>query len=358
MLAPELTRPDVRVVSGQAALASLPEWTRFWQSLPPGPIGADPRWLAVLAEGLGHLPYAVEARIEGELAGLLPLALVRGPLFGRFLVSLPFVSSCGVLSEDSQLAEPLVERAIELADELRVKHLELRHSSPLEHPALTPSAASKVLMQRSLPDTAQRLWKDLDSKVRNQVRKGEKQSFVVEWGREDLLASFYAIFSRNMRDLGTPVFGRRMFLAILKHFSPAAEFCVVHLNSQPVAAALLVHGRGITKVPCASTLRQFNATNANMFLYWQLLQRAIERGSATFDFGRSTVGSGTERFKAQWGADAAPAVWQCYYRYYRRRCKADLRKESPLFATLTRAWRYLPLRVAEFVGPAIVCGIP
>jgi FemAB-related protein (PEP-CTERM system-associated) len=293
--------------------------------------------------------------VAGRLAGLLPLSFIRGPLFGRFLVSLPFVSCCGVLARDTLLVEPLVERAVRLADELRVKHLELRAAEPLAHAALSPSLADKVLMRRPLPPTVEALWKDLDSKVRNQVRKGEKQEFQVQWGRTEVLEDFYRVFSRNMRDLGTPVFGRRFFSALTQHFVGEAEFCVVRLNSQPVSAALLIHGRAITKVPCASALRQFNATNANMFMYWQLLKRAVERGAETFDFGRSTVGSGTEKFKAQWGAQATPAVWQCYFRLKKR---ADLRKESPVFAALSRAWRLLPVRVAEWVGPSIVGSIP
>lgn len=348
-------QPDIQVVSGAAALAAVPKWDDFARSLQPGAIGADPRWLSVLAEGMGHVPYTIEARAGDELRGLLPLALVRGPLFGRFLVSLPFVSSCGPLTADASLAQPLVARAVALADELRVKHLELRLPQPIENRAFGPAAATKVLMRRPLPGSADALWKDLDSKVRNQVRKGEKQSFEIAWGREEQLELFYCVFSRNMRDLGTPVFSRRFFAAILRHFGEGAEICSVKLKDQPVAAALLIHGRGITKVPCASALREFNATNANMFLYWQLLKRAVERGAGVFDFGRSTVGSGTERFKAQWGAEASPAVWQCYHR---RRRPADLRKESAAFALLARAWRLMPLRLAELVGPAIVRGIP
>jgi FemAB-related protein (PEP-CTERM system-associated) len=348
-------QPDIRVVSGAVALAAVGKWSEFCRTLPPEPIGADPRWLKVLAEGMGHVPYAIEAHMEGELRGLLPLALVRGPLFGRFLVSLPFVSSCGPLTADVSLAEPLVARAVSLADELRVKHLELRLAKPIVNRAFDPPAASKVLMRRPLPGSADALWKDLDSKVRNQVRKGEKQSFEICWGRGEQVESFYRVFSRNMRDLGTPVFSRKLFTAILHCFGEDAEICTLKIKEQPVAAALLIHGRGITKVPCASALREFNATNANMFLYWRLLKRAIERGAGVFDFGRSTVGSGTERFKAQWGAEASPAVWQCYHR---RRRPADLRKESPAFSLLARAWRLMPLRLAELVGPAIVRGIP
>ena len=348
-------QPEIQVVSGAAAATALPDWVAFSRALPPAPIGADPRWLAVLAEGMGHVPYAIEARESGQLCSLLPLALVRGPLFGRFLVSLPFVSSCGPLVADDSLVEPLVARAVALADELRVKHLELRLPQPIANRAFGPPAGSKVLMRRPLPGSSDALWKDLDSKVRNQVRKGEKQSFEIGWGGEEQLESFYRVFSRNMRDLGTPVFSRRFFASILRQFGEDAEICTLRLNDQPVASALLIHGRGTTKVPCASALREFNATNANMFLYWQLLKRGVERGAGQFDFGRSTVGSGTERFKAQWGAEATPAVWQCYQR---RRRPAELRKESPAFSLLARAWRLMPVRLAELVGPAIVRGIP
>jgi hypothetical protein len=157
-----------------------------------------------------------------------------------------------------------------------------------------------------------------------------------------------------MRDLGTPVYGKQFFASILRHFAASAELCVVSLHARPIAAALLVHGRGISEVPSASALRDFNSTNANMFLYWQLLKRAVERSQHTFDFGRSTSGSSTERFKAQWGAEASPALWECYF----RRKRSTLKKESAGFSLLSRAWRCLPLRVAELIGPSIVRGIP
>ncbi len=351
----ELPSCKVTVVRGDDAAVRQVAWTQFAGALPAAPLGADPRWLSVLRDGMGHRPYCLEASERGQLRAILPLAFVSSTLFGRFLVSLPFVSSCGVLTADASQVTPLVNRAVELADELRVKHLELRLEQPLEHPAFEPAHAGKVLMRRTLPDTIDALWKEIDSKVRNQIRKGEKQGFEVQWGSEGLLESFYRIFSRNMRDLGTPVFSRQFFASVLRHFGPAAEFCIVNLNDRPIAAALLLHGRGITKVPCASALREFSATNANMFMYWQLLKRAVDRSQATFDFGRSTVGSGTERFKSQWDAVAAPAHW---IRYVRGGKRADLRKESGSFALLSRAWKRLPLPLAEWLGPQIVRGIP
>jgi len=53
-----------------------------------------------------------------------------------------------------------------------------------------------------LPKTPEVLWKGLDAKVRNQIRKGQKANLSVAWGGPELLPDFYAVFSHNMRDLG------------------------------------------------------------------------------------------------------------------------------------------------------------
>src|SRR5439155_5882669 len=151
----------------------------------------------------------------------------------------------------------LCDAAVALANELRVRHFELRMEVAMDQPSLVRSTRNKVLMRRELPATVEGLWSDLDCKVRNQIRKGEKQGFDVAWGRDEQVPAFYEVFSRNMRDLGTPVFSRRLFLSIL-HYFPEAEICVLRLGGQPVASAFLIHGPNITEVPSASALRQYH----------------------------------------------------------------------------------------------------
>jgi FemAB-related protein (PEP-CTERM system-associated) len=287
--------------------------------------------------------------------GYLPLALVSSRLFGRFLVGLPYLNSGGVVAENDQAAVSLIDRAVQLADELDVRYLELRHERRYEHPALAHEVASKVHMRLRLPETANKLWNQLKAKVRNQVRKGREFNLAVRWGGEDLLPDFYDVFSRNMRDLGTPVYGRSLFRAIIGRLPEQAEFCVVRDGTRPVAAALLVHGQGVTEVPSASSLRQFSSTNANMLMYWHLFERAIERGQQTFDFGRSTIDSNTFRFKKQWGAEPHPAVWQYYVR---RGTVGDMRPESSRYRHFIRIWQRLPVALTRLVGPTIVRGIP
>ncbi len=341
-----------------AGFTSVPEaWTPFASRRPRTPLSYHPRWPLVLRDGLGHEPICLEAVRGSTLLGLLPLSFVSGPLFGRFLVGLPYLNYGGAQSDDPNAAALLIERAAGLADELKVKHLELRHERPIEAPgvALTTRSAAKVHMRLDLPRTSDALWKDLKASVRNQVRKGQKGAFTIVRGGHELLPDFYSVFSRNMRDLGTPVFGRSLFQAILDHFPDQAEFCVARDGPKAVAAALLLHGWDVTEVPSASSLRSYNPSNVNMLMYWELLARAIERGSAVFDFGRSTPDGPTFRFKRQWGALPHPGEWQYLVRHGQA---GDMRPDNPKYEHAIRIWKKLPVALTRLLGPPIVRGLP
>ena len=345
----------IRLLSGNSLADRLPKLIEFVQRPQFVSPAHHPLWLYVLRDGLGHVPFAIEAVHDETTCGFLPLGYLRSTLFGRYLVSLPYLNSGGVIADDEVIRRELIENAVALAQELRVKHLELRHEEPTEHPLLNGSLSSKVHMRLRLPDFPGPLWESLPAKVRNQIRKGEKSGLTVHWGRLDLLPEFYDVFARNMRDLGTPVYGKRFFAAILKYFPVEAELCVVRLAERAVAGALLIHGKGVTEVPSASSLREFNHTSANMLMYWHLLDRAIEREQSIFDFGRSTVNSSTFKFKKQWGAEPEGAVWQYHLRDGNT---VDLRPDNPKMQRLIRIWQQMPLGLTRWIGPSIVRGIP
>jgi serine/alanine adding enzyme len=352
----EALRMDIRCHSGGANLAAhLDRVTEFVYRGAEVPLSSHPGWLMVLERGLGHVPYGLEVVDQGVTCGWLPLAYVRSLLFGKFLVSLPYLNYGGVLADDIQISRILIDRAIELADRLDANYLELRHVEANDHPGLPTRVSSKVHMKLALLSDPGQLWKQLPAKVRNQVRKGQKNELQVVWGGEELLGDFYQVFSRNMRDLGTPVFGRKLFREILRQFPGQAEICLVRGEQKPLASALLLHGKKVTEVPSASSLRAFNHTNANMLMYWNLLERAMIKGQAVFDFGRSTPEGNTFRFKKQWGAMPQQAIWQYHVR---RGTVGDMRPENPRYQRFIRIWQRLPVGLTKLIGPMIVRGIP
>lgn len=346
---------SVQCWSGRDLAQEIPRLTAWWQRQENAPLNQHPKWLCVLERAFGQQAYLLEAARGSESVAHLPLIYMKSLLFGKFLVSLPYLNSAGLFGSDQQALRALVEAAVNLAERLDVQHLELRHETPFPHELLPTASLHKVHMRRALPSDAVALWSQLGPKVRNQVRKAEKHQFHVHWGGQDLLAAFYAVFSRNMRDLGTPVYSQSLFRNILEQFPQHAEICAVFDRAKPVSAALLLHGPETTEVPSASSLREYRNSCVNMLLYWRLLERALIRSSREFDFGRSTIDSATFRFKAQWGAVPQPAIWQ----YHIRRGNPELfRKENGRNQGLIRLWKRLPVPISCWLGPPIVRGIP
>jgi len=333
-----------------------------WPELPahgamPKLNGHSREWCNAVSKGLRHPLIVLTIRDDRSTpVAILPLMHVKSFLFGSFLVSLPYLNSGGVWAIDADAARQIVTHACDLADQLQVRHLELRHEVRVEHPKLTLERSDKVHLRLPLPRTNEELDKSFKSKLRSQIKKSNEYGLDARWGGEELLPHFYDVFSRNMRDLGTPVFSKELFRQILIAFGEShSDLCVVYRNQLPIASALLVHANGCTEVPSASSLREHNSTNANMWMYRHLLSRAIEHGSHTFDFGRSTQGSGTYQFKTQWGAKPCPATWQFYVRNGN---VENLRPDSNRNQRLIKLWKRLPLWLTRLAGPSIVRGIP
>jgi FemAB-related protein (PEP-CTERM system-associated) len=312
------------------------------------------RWRRVFEQGLGHRACYLVAERAGALVGVLPLVEVRSRLFGRALSSLPYVNYGGVLAVDAVAGEALVERARILAGERSLSFVVLRHRDR-QFTGL-PGRSHKVTMEMPLAATRDAMWDRLDRKVRNQVRKAEKSSVIVSAGGIELLDDFYGVFARNMRDLGTPVYSRELFAAILREFPIDARLHIGRLNGVPIAVALsYAYGESI-EVPSASSLREHRALCANHLIYWNIITTAIAEGRQLFDFGRSTPNDGTYNFKEQWGATPRPLWWE-YVLLNDHPLPADDRHSRKYEMTI-ELWKRLPLGVANALGPYIARLVP
>lgn len=311
-------------------------------------------WARLIERAFGHEARLLAATAGADVVGVLPLVIMRSRLFGRFVVSLPFLNAGGVLADGDAAAHALVEAASDVARETRAEYLELRHTAQ-RFPQLS-ARHHKVAMTLRLEPTAEAQWTALDRKVRNQIRKGEKSGLRVVEGGLEAVEPFYQVFARNMRDLGTPVFGIRLFEESLRTFPDNTRVLRVEHGDRTVAASI-VHWRGPTiEVIWASALREFNTLCANPFLYWHMLQFAINQGCSAFEFGRCTRDEGTFHFKQQWGAEPSPLVWE--YWTANGSIREDLNPKSATYSRASNLWRRLPVPVATLVGPRIVRGIP
>jgi FemAB-related protein (PEP-CTERM system-associated) len=342
--------PPAAVVSVECAPS---EWTEYVLRHVDATGYHEWVWRDVFERAFGCRPLYFAARRGTEIVGVLPTVFLNSWLFGRALVSLPFLNYGGVLADDDGAARALLTAAIGAAREHRCRHVELRHFR--QHFADLPCKRHKVTMRLPLRQMPA-LWDSLDRKARNQVRKAQKSGLTYAVGGAELLESFYGVFARNMRDLGTPVYSSRFFAEVLRAFPGRAQIHVVSHKSSPVAAGLTFETRGTVEIPWASSVRDFNALCPNHLLYWSMLEAASARGCTTFDFGRSTPQEGTYKFKEQWGAQPVPLCWE--YGLLTGRELPNSSPTNPKFRLAIAIWKKLPLPVANRIGPLIVRAIP
>jgi FemAB-related protein (PEP-CTERM system-associated) len=345
-----LAEPDVQVaVASESDQAAWDRFVSVHQTATGYHLWA---WRRVFERAFGHEPIYLLARVDGHVTGILPLVFINSRLFGRTMTSLPFLNYGGVAADSDAVAERLVEASGDLARARHCRHVELRHVSR-KFPHL-PFRQHKVAMLLQLGGD---MWERLDRKVRNQIRKAQKSNLTAERGGAELLPDFYAVFARNMRDLGTPVYSRRLFEEVLNAFPQQANVHIVRLAGQAIAAGLTYRSGTTVEVPWASSIRDHNALCPNHLLYWSVIEAAVEHGCEVLDFGRSTPGEGTYKFKEQWGAQPVPLHWEYHF------CNGtgtlpNVGPSNSKFQLAIEVWKRLPLAVATRIGPAVVRGIP
>lgn len=311
-------------------------------------------WKALIEDVFGHECGYLAARSgSGELAGVLPLVRVKSIVFGHYLVSMPFLNYGGPLGTADAVAA-LGAAAESEAQRSGAKLMELR--SRVELPLDMPVSHRKITVVLDLPGSTDLLFKSFAAKLRSQLRRPQKEGVTVRFGA-DQVEPFFLVFSRHMRDLGTPTLPRRFFEQVAARFAGDSLFGCAWYEGRPVAAGAGFRWGTEFEMTWASSLTEFNRIAPNMLLYWEFMQRAVAEGVTLFNFGRCTPDGGTHRFKRQWGSRDEQLWW------YQRTASGAPEAATPspdhgAFSLGPRLWKYLPLPVATALGPRIVRFIP
>lgn len=329
-------------------------WDDYVAAAPSACVYHDARWRSVFEEVFRHRCHYLAALDGDRVTGILPLVEMRSILFGRFLVSLPFVTYGGIAAGDGQAHRALAEAAIRLGQRRRASWIELRQR---ERAQLDwPCRQHKVALVVPLSAGAAELWARLSSRLRGKVRKAQRSGANFQAGDARNIPDFYRVFARNMRDLGTPVYPRRFFESVGRHFPQQTRVFIVRRAGLAVAAAFgLDDGRRL-QLPWICSDYRHAGDYMNEFLYWSVLEWAAGRGYLYADLGRSTAGGGNHRFKMQWNPEQIPLAW--HHWTPSGNGMPQLNPENPRYRLAIRLWQRLPLVVANFLGPRVVRFLP
>ncbi len=324
---------------------------------PEGTAFHRPAWLLATARGTGNRALALVAESAGNLSGYLPLTEAHSPLFGRVLVSSGFAVGGGVLAQDRRSAEALLTAAEELAQRRSCPAIELRGGClPEARNGWKVRTDSHLGFAAPLAgdDEAQLNW--IPRKQRAEVRKGLAGDLTVAIGNAPTdRAAHYAVYAESVRNLGTPVFPRSLFDAVLDAFGADADILTVWDGPAPVASVLSLYHKGAVMPYWGGGTWAARRLRANDRMYYELMLHARRRGCTTFDFGRSKTGSGPADFKKNWGFEGQPLAYASW-----TAPGAPPRDADPTSASNSakiELWKRLPLALANRIGPHIARGL-
>jgi len=314
-----------------------------------------PAWLRAIARGTGQQACGLCAERAGRIVGWLPLTLVHSVLFGRALVSSGFAVDGGILAHEPGVAARLAEAASEFALRRACAEIELRGGpTPAGFQQVTGKHAGFV-RDLAADDDAQLLA--IPRKQRAEVRRSLKNALTVTIGTHETdRAAHYACYAASVHNLGTPVFPRNLFDAVLRAFDGRADILTVWEGEQPLASVLTLYHQGTAYPFWGGGVWRARATRANERMYYALMCHArAAHGCTRFDFGRSKTESGPYHYKKNWGFEPQPLV---YSRWTAPGAEArDLDPTSDAFARKIALWKALPLPLASRLGPVIARGL-
>lgn len=307
-------------------------------------------WGRAIEQATGHVWHIIGARDNtGILIGALPVHHVRSRLFGNALVSSGFAVGGGILVSDERAIAPLADAAVALAAELGVDTIELRGAVQPDGWMIDSDSHLGFVRPLAVDQDAELLA--IPRKHRAEVRKALANGLSVETGqgRSDR-AAHYATYATSVRNLGTPVFPRKLFAAVLDQFGDAADILTVRHNDDAVASVLSLYWKGAVMPYWGGGTREARALRANEMMYFSLMDHARARGMERFDFGRSKVGSGPAAYKCNWGFVPEPLS---YTRWSATGQVRDMNPTSAKYRAMVRVWQHLPIGVANVIGPFI-----
>ena len=308
----------------------------------------------ILTESFGYQPaYYAVMDDANEVRGLLPLVQGRDLTLSKAAVSLPFVNHLDICADSDSVRQFVMEHLPSVRTVLGLNYLTLRlKDQALDDPGWQQNRQHYTFLL-PLSDEENEVLSLSSSANRNHVRKVYKNNWFAASFDRGHLDAFYRVYVRRMKELGSPSPSIRFFRQFFTSMPDRAHLltAIAQDTGEVVGGMLLLASSGDKTLyyPYGAGLVAYNNRYLNNFLYWEAVRLGIRLGLKTLDLGRSQAGSGTYRYKEQWGAVPQQLL---YAVYPTRGSGGDLDKNKlHLFIEL---WKMLPAGLTDRLGPQLI----
>ena len=312
-------------------------------------------WLDMLARFYGYsvIPL-ISTNTPGHITGFLPLCLIQSPITGRRLVSLPFSDYCPLLASDECNADNLIDQAIDLAQQQKVRYLELRTGYNELLAKRNDMVEEHLYVRWLLPlsDDPDTVWTNLRKPVQHQIKKSRKLGVQVRIAqhREEMAYYYRLHLQTRCKKHGMPAQPRAFFFDVWDTFASkgAVQLLLAEYQGCVIASMILLASGSTVRYAYGASDENYLHLAPNNLLLWTAITWGCTHNYQTLDLGRTACDNeGLMEFKRRWGAIIEPLP---YYYFPRTAGLASTSERSWKFRLLTSCWRKLPLQVAGPLG--------
>jgi len=311
-------------------------------------------WRRVLERAFPHRAHYLYTMRDGAVSGVLPLFASGEKPFSRALSSVPVGVAGGVLASDDESARILRAGARAIAEREKIGYIEYKSEKRVFDDLKTKDDLYFGFRQELFDDREKQL-NAIPRKSRAVLREGERARLTFEYNRTDL-EPFLDLYALSLRNLGTPMFPRELFVASLEELGDRCDFASVRESGRVVGVVMNYYFRDVMLPFFAGVLPDARDVGVNNYIYWCMLETGYARGFRTFDFGRSKKDTGPFKFKENFGMAPIPLEYQ--YDLVLVDELPNINPTNPKYAKAIETWKKLPVPLTRAIGPFLSRRIP
>jgi FemAB-related protein (PEP-CTERM system-associated) len=312
-------------------------------------------WLDLITKLYGYsiIPLTT-TNANGKITGFLPLCSIHSPVTRRRLVALPFSDFCPLLAVDEVSANDLIDQAVSIAQQQRVRYLELRTGLNEVLPKRSDLIEGNLYVRwlLSLSTDPDLTWSNLRKPVQHQVKKSRKLGVQVRIAqqRDDVKHYYRLHLQTRCKKHGMPAQPQCYFFNLWDMFaaSGAMQLLLAEHQGTIIAGMILLSSGTSMRYAYGASDDRYLELAPNNALMWTAIELGCTLGYQTFDMGRTACDNeGLMEFKRRWGAIKEPLP---YYYYPQMAGLASTSETSWKYRLLSSSWKKLPLEVAGPLG--------
>ncbi len=326
------------------------------------PYCCTPAWIGLCRKVFGYEVKAFSIRRDSARIGGFMYAVVRSPIFGTRLVSMPFSDEGAIWFKSGEVPDVQSMKAVrdavtEILDkdarDLGADYAELRGAEIIfkdgerDERFICASPYTRFVLNTSA--TYASLRERFQTNLIKNLRKADKYISVTETREPEGVADVYEIYARQMREFGSPPLPVAYFEHLLHE--GLGRLFIARANGCPAAMLFTLEHNGTRFADINAGSPELEEFFPKIRLFDETIRSACGANLPAYDLMRTRPGSGVHAHKQKWGGKELPIKY--YFRKYRAGVNLEMDPEQKRFAPARLLLRHLPLPLLVKIGPLI-----